>query len=152
MRRLRLIGLAAVTVLMASAATHAKEQADARVSVKMGSAPIADANSLGAGTLHYKGKNHPFSIDGVSVSVVGAYKRPPIRSGGSAEGKVYHLKKLEDFDGTYTAAADATPAASGGAGAVTMKNQNGVSITLKTKSSGLKLVLAPDGAKINLTH
>ena len=152
MKRLRLIGLAAVVVLMASAATHAKEQASARLNVRMGSGPMAGGNIGGSGTLHYKGKSHPFSIDGVSVAPIGASKRPPIRSGGNATGKVYNLKKLEDFDGTYTAAADAATPAAGGATAVTMKNQNGVSITLTSRSRGLKLVLAVDGVKIKLKH
>ena len=48
---------------------------------------------------------------------------------------MYNLKKLEDFNGNYTAAcAEGTLA--GGAGALTMKDQNGVVIDLVSTTSG----------------
>jgi len=63
-------------------------------------------------------KQHPFSVDGLSVADVGV-------SAIDANGNVYHLSKLEDFEGNYTAAS-AGAAVGGGAGVATMKNANGV--------------------------
>jgi hypothetical protein len=142
MRVFRFIGLVAVSALLISAAAHAKEQPSATLKLETGSVAIGVGYSWGSGTLHYKGKDYKFSIDGVSVGALGASK-------AEAVGKVYHLTKLEDFDGTYTAVS-ASATVGGGAGAATMKNQNGVSITLTSRSRGLKLVLAVDGVKIKL--
>jgi hypothetical protein len=61
-------------------------------------------------------------VKGLSVGDVGI-------TSADASGSVYHLAKLSDFDGNYTAAgAGATVA--GGASADIMKNQNGVEIRL----------------------
>jgi hypothetical protein len=43
----------------------------------------------------------------------------------AAKGNVYHLNKLEDFDGNYTAATGGMTIAGGGS-AIAMQNQNGV--------------------------
>jgi hypothetical protein len=67
----------------------------------------------------------------------------------TASGKVYNLKKLEDFNGNYTAAgAGATLA--GGASALTMKNQNGVKINLVATTQGVKLTLGAGGVKMQI--
>lgn len=60
---------------------------------------------------------YPITVDGLSAGSVGA-------TDITASGKVYHLKKLEDFEGNY--AAVRTGATVGGGGSVaTMRNQNG---------------------------
>ena len=64
-------------------------------------------------------------------------------------GEVYHLKKLEDFNGTYVAA-QAGIAVAGGVSATAMKNQNGVVMKLTSTQKGLKFTLAPEGTKITL--
>ena len=66
-----------------------------------------------------------------------------------ASGNVYNLKKLDDFDGNYTAAA-AGAALAGGATGVTMKNQNGVSVTLVATTQGVKLVLGGGGVDMKI--
>ena len=98
--------------------------------------------SWGKGTLTYKGKQHAFSVDGLSVGDVGV-------STVDATGNVYHLKKLEDFEGQYTAVS-AGAAVAGGAGASTMKNANGVVINLHAMTRGVKFKLGVDGVKIKL--
>jgi hypothetical protein len=67
----------------------------------------------------------------------------------SATGKVYNLKKLSDFSGTY-AAAEAGIAVGAGVGASTMRNQNGVDMTLTSTKVGVKFKLGPEGLKIKL--
>jgi len=64
-------------------------------------------------------------------------------------GKVYNLKKVSDLVGTFTAA-EAGIAVGGGAGATTMKNQNGVVMNLTSAQSGIKFKLAPEGIKVTL--
>jgi hypothetical protein len=67
----------------------------------------------------------------------------------SAVGSVYHLKKLEDFDGNYTEAG-AGGTLGGGAGVTEMKNQNGVVIAMKSTTQGASLKLASEGIKLSI--
>ena len=98
--------------------------------------------SWGSGTLTDKGKKYPFSVDGLSVGAVGG-------SSITASGSVYHLKKLEDFNGNYTAAT-AAATVGGGAGATAMQNDKGVVIQLTSTTQGIDFKLAGSGVKINL--
>ncbi|HEY5869584.1 MAG TPA: hypothetical protein VI542_29150 [Candidatus Tectomicrobia bacterium] len=97
---------------------------------------------MGGGVLTYQGKEYPFSIDGLSIVDVGVSK-------AEANGTVYNLKRLEDFNGNYTGVtAGATVA--GGGGATTIRNQNGVAIDMVGTTVGLKFKLSVDGVKMTL--
>ncbi|HZP40870.1 MAG TPA: DUF1134 domain-containing protein [Candidatus Binatia bacterium] len=96
----------------------------------------------GNGTLTYQGKKHPFKISGLTAVGAGASRI-------EASGEVYDLKKLSDFDGTYTAIA-ASGTAGGGAGVSTMRNVNGVRITLHSATQGLSFQVGPEGMKVDL--
>ena len=98
--------------------------------------------SWGHGTLRCRGKSYPFKIDGLSVNAVGA-------SRSDATGYVYNLKNVKDFEGTYTAI-EASGTVGGGKGISSMKNANGVRITLHSTGQGLELKAAPEGIKISL--
>ena len=88
------------------------------------------------------GKEHPFKVEGLSVGDVGI-------SEAKADGEVYHLKKLADFNGIYAAAAvEGTMVL--GAGAVAMQNDKGVVIYLLPKTEGVNLKLAAEGVKFTL--
>ncbi len=121
---------------------HKGEGPDATVTFSGGSVAAGIGYSWGGGTLHYKGKNYPLTVDGLSVGDVGV-KRV------NASGSVYHLHKLEDFAGTYTAGS-AGATVGGGGGVAAMQNQNGVVIKAKATSQGLALKLGADGVKIDL--
>ena len=141
------IGIAVAAALMVSAGIgYAKEaqKPDATVQFTEGSVAAGIGFSWGSGTLHYKGKKYPISVDGLSVGAVGA-------SSISASGKVYHLKKLEDFDGTY-AAAGAGATVGGGGGVATMRNQNGVVIDSVSTTQGLKVAIGAGGVKMAIKH
>ena len=118
-----------------------KEKPDATVELSTGSVAVGIGFSWGGGELMYKGKKHPFSIDGLSVGDVGVSK-------ATATGNVYHLKNLSDFEGNYTAAAAGATVGGGGAAAA-MQNQSGVVINLFSTTRGLKLKLAAEGVKIS---
>jgi hypothetical protein len=100
--------------------------------------------SWGDGTLTYRGKQHKFSLEGLSLVDLGASKV-------SAKGEVSDLKKLEDFSGTYTAAG-AGAAAGGGAGVVALTNQNGVKMKLQATAQGVRLTAAGAGVTIKLKN
>jgi hypothetical protein len=116
------------------------KQPDATIELSQGQVAVGIGWSWGEGVLTYKGQKYPVKVDGLSVIDVGITK-------AEAAGKIYGLQKLEDFDGIYTAAT-AEGTLGGGAGATTMKNQNGVVINLVTKTQGINLKLAPSGVKL----
>ena len=135
-----LVVLAAVTLPSATVLAKATPSATVKLSGKSVEAGVGV--SWGKGTLTYKGKHYPFSVDGLTVGGVGA-------TSVTATGTVYHLKSLEDFNGQY-AAASAGATVGGGGGVATMKNANGVTMDLKATTRGVSLKLGPDGIKVTL--
>jgi DMSO reductase anchor subunit len=80
---------------------------------------------------------YPISVEGLSAGSVGV-------TDVTASGKVYHLAKLADFEGNYTAAS-AGVTVGGGGSVTTMGNQNGVVINLVSTTQCLKFLLAAGG-------
>jgi len=135
------IGMVAALAGLALAAEKEKSP-DATLKLSEGQVAVGIGWSWGKGVLTLKGKDYPFKVGGLSVGDVGI-------TSAEAEGKVYNLKKLEDFNGTYvSAAAEATLGV--GAGATSMKNGNGVVIQLFPKTKGVNLKLAGEGVKFTL--
>ena len=134
--------IAAVAFFSTVAAAEEKEKPSGTVTVESKSVAVGVGVSWGDGILTYKGKQYKFSVSGLSVVDVGVSKV-------TAKGKVYHLKKLEDFSGNYVAAA-AGAVVGGGAGGTAMKNQNGVVMKLTETSKGLQFTLAAEGVDVKL--
>jgi len=135
------LGMVAALAGLALAAEK-KKTPDATLTLSKGQVAVGIGWSWGEGVLALKGKNYPFKVEGLSVGDVGITK-------AEAEGKVYNLKKLEDFNGTYvSAAAEATVGV--GAGASAMKNEKGVVIHLFPKTKGVNLKLGGEGVKFTL--
>jgi len=131
-----------VAFVCVSGLATADEKPDGTVSIESKSVALGVGVSWGDGKLRFKGKTHTFSIKGLSVLDLGIAKV-------SAQGKVYHLAKVEDFSGNY-AAAEAGAAVGGGMGVITLKNQNGVVMELHSTQSGVKLTAAGEGLDIKL--
>jgi hypothetical protein len=140
----KLIGLIVLLtcILFAATAVAKDAQPSATVSIASTSVAIGIGVQWGDGVLTFQGKQYKFKVDGLSVIDVGVTKI-------SAAGTVYHLKNVADFAGTF-AAASADIALGGGAGATTMKNQNGVVMNLKSTQTGIKLKLAPEGMTVKM--
>jgi len=134
--------LAMVMVLSGLALAAEDKKPDATLKLSEGQVALGIGWSWGKGILTYKGKDYPFKVEGLSVGDVGVTK-------ADAVGKVYNLKKMSDFNGTYTSAA-AQGTLGGGAGASTMKNQNGVVINLESTTQGVNVKLAGEGVKFTL--
>jgi hypothetical protein len=143
MKRLIIILVAVLATQILPGVVLAKEaRPDANIKLSQGQVAAGIGWSWGNGVLTFHGKSYPFKVDGLSVGDVGITK-------AVADGKVYHLKNLADFSGTYvSAAAEATLAL--GAGATVMKNENGVTIYLYPVTKGLNLKLGGEGVKFAL--
>jgi len=96
----------------------------------------------GDGTLRFQGQNYKFSVSGLSLLDVGIAKL-------NAVGEVYHLRQPSDLAGTYVAG-EAGFALAGGADVMTLRNQNGVVVTLSAVQEGAKLALGPAGLSITM--
>ena len=129
-------------VLYAATAVAADEQPSGTVSISTTSIAIGIGTQWGSGVLLFKGKQHNFDVRGLSIIDVGVTTI-------SAHGDVYHLNKIEDFAGTYTAV-EAAGALAGGGGAAAMKNQKGVVMKIKSTQQGLKFKLAPEGLTVKM--
>jgi hypothetical protein len=144
MKRVTVTVLILVIALVLSSLAFAAEekQPDATLKLSEGQVAVGIGWSWGKGVLTYKGKDYPFKVEGLSVGDVGVTKAESV-------GKVYNLKKMSDFNGTYTSAA-AQGTLGGGAGASAMKNQNGVVIELTSTTQGVNVKIAAEGVKFTL--
>ncbi|MCK9197592.1 MAG: hypothetical protein M0P16_11505 [Syntrophales bacterium] len=131
-----------VMCFLISGPAFSQDKPDATVKLSQGQVAVGIGYSWGKGVLTFQGKDYPFKIQGLSVVDVGI-------SRADAKGNVFKLKNLKDFNGTYTSvSAEATVA--GGAGGITMKNQNGVVIKLVATTQGINFKLALEGVKFTL--
>jgi hypothetical protein len=98
--------------------------------------------SWGEGTIYWEGQEHAFSVKGLRVGDVGLAKM-------IGEGYVQNLENLEDFAGTYVAVGAGATAGKGGS-AVTMRNENGVVLSLRSQAEGVALNLGAEGFQVEL--
>ena len=131
-----------LSLCLSSLAMAEEKKVDATLTMSEGQFAVGIGFNWGKGVLTYEGQEYPFKVKGLSVIDIGITK-------ATSAGKVYNLKKLEDFNGNYTAAS-AEGTAAGGAGVMTMKNQNGVVIELVSTTQGVNLKLAVEGVNIRL--
>lgn len=115
------------------------EGPDAKISLRAGAVATGTGFSWGRGTLTFKGREHYFSVNGLAVGDFGA----------DASGQVYHLNKIEDFDGYYTAVR--TGILPGLArSAVTLKNEKGVRIRLSALRRRTPIKIVGGGVEMKL--
>ena len=143
MRSLRLWVAAFATILTLTSGVFAQEEKpDATLELTQTSVALVIGYTWGGGTLAFQNKSYPVEIDGLSFMALGFAQ-------AKASAEVFNLKRLEDFNGTYMAAS-IEGTAGAGAGATTMRNQNGVVISLFTTTEGLNLKLAPEGLRLTI--
>jgi hypothetical protein len=108
------------------------------------SAAVGIGWSWGKGILTLlNGKQYHFKVSGLDVVAVG-FKQ------ATGVGKVYNLKNIKDFAGTYVAAT-AAGTVGGGMGATSMRNDRGVVIDLTGVGQGIDFRLAVSGMTVTLT-
>ena len=139
-----LVTAATLCVSGVVATAEAKEKPAATLRLSGDSVAAGVGFSWGEGTLVYKGKEYPVSVEGLSVGSVGI-------TSATASGKVYQLKDIKDFGGNYTAFSAGATAAGGGS-VTTMRNQNGVTVELFSTTQGVKLTLGPSGVRIKINE
>jgi len=135
-----LASAAALFATLSALGIAANDKPDATVDFSGGTAAVGVGVTWGKGTLHFRGQDYPFKLQGLGVVDVG---------GGAIRGtgEVYNLKKVEDFAGNY-AAASAGAALEKGESITTMRNPNGVVMRVKSGTKGAELKAALEGVTI----
>jgi hypothetical protein len=131
-----------VMALASSAVAAEKATPSGKVSIESRSIAAGIGVTWGDGKLTFKGKNYPFSIDGLTLVDFGISK-------ASAVGDVYNLTDPAKLAGTYVAA-EAGITLAGGVGGMVLRNQDGVIIHLHSVSRGAKLQLGTSGLTIKM--
>jgi hypothetical protein len=113
------------------------------ITVTATSAAVGIGWSWGSGTLTLlDGSEHKFKVSGLDVVAVG-FKQ------ATGVGKVYNLKKLEDFEGQYVKGA-AGITVGGGVGATSLRNDKGVVVNMTSVGEGVDIRLSASGVEVKL--
>lgn len=142
----RFIGsLAAVATLALAggAVAETPKKPVAQVSIDETQFGFIIGGSTGGGVLTYEGKKYPFKMGGLSLGAnIGVSKF-------SATGEVYDMKDVSQFAGTYVRLTGSV-ALGGGVGDMTLKNENGVIMSLKGTTQGIQLNAGASGVTVTL--
>jgi hypothetical protein len=132
-----------IAMAVASTAVAAeKATPSGKVSLESTSIAAGIGVSWGDGKLSFKGKDYPFSVEGLSLVDWGISK-------ANATGDVYNLTDASKFAGTYVAA-EAGLTLAGGMGGMVLRNANGVILHLRSVSQGAQLQLGTSGLIIKM--
>ncbi len=147
MTRLNLVAALAAGVLLASPALAQRDPGvsgpvSGTITLSATGAAAGVGYTWGDGTLTFHGHRYPFSVNGITVADVGFSRI-------SGHGRVYHLRRLQDFSGTYAAATGEATVGRGVAGQV-LQNANGVQIRIDDVTRGARLQGSADGIQLTL--
>ena len=146
MSKVRAISRMVVLLLVMGAVTTAisadSPKPSGKVSVTSTSIAAGIGVSWGDGVLSFQGKDYKFSIQGLTLVDFGISK-------AEAVGDVYNLTDVSKFEGNYVAG-EAGFALAGGMGGMSLRNQSGVIMHLRSVSQGAKLQLGPSGMSIKM--
>jgi hypothetical protein len=96
----------------------------------------------GVGILDFRGKRYSVKVNGLLVGQAGG-------ESVTARGTVYHLEKVEDLNGTYSAMG-AGGALGSGRGRLSMRNAKGVLIAVTAETHGLELGAGERGVTLQV--
>lgn len=96
----------------------------------------------GEGVLHFRGRNYPFRVSGISAGTIGVARSDLV-------GTAFHLRTAADIEGSYSAAGAGLAVAGGGTTA-RLRNANGVVLELRGVQVGFAASLNVGGVTISL--
>src|SRR5262245_835880 len=129
-----------VTAFASYAVAAEKATPSGKVTISTTSIAVGVGVTWGDGKLTFKGKDYPFSVDGLTLVDWGIAK-------AQANGDVYNLTDVSKFPGTYVAA-EAVLTLAGGLGGMVLRNSDGVILHLRSVSQGARLQLGTSGLVI----
>jgi hypothetical protein len=114
---------------------------DATVEIQQAQVAFIGSGSGGSGILHFRGRDYPFTANGVGVGGIGA-------SSIEATGDVYGLPDISRFPGVYAQGRVGFAIGRTSAGDLWLRNEAGVTMHLKAKRTGLILSLGADAIRV----
>ena len=152
MKIFSLLLMSMFAVFPATAADDMRSQAEETTGCPRDTAGTIEINSTqmafiisgqsGGGVLNYAGNDYEFDIGGLGVGGIGVQSI-------DAEGTVYNLDTLEDFNGTYLQGRAGVTVGTG-KGVLELSNSKCVVIELKSSTEGIALSVGLDGMSIKL--
>ena len=135
--------IAAMTGFTQAATRESRPDATLRMSI--GGFHLGIGGSSGSGTLTYRGRNYPFRVSGMAIGRVGV-------TSSSANGEVFNLRHLHDFNGHYTVSGAGTRGVTLGAGrtGTIMSNQAGVIVRISSTQRGVAVNATGGGLTMRL--
>jgi hypothetical protein len=132
MRKRRSIWAALVALAVSVGLVTPSQAITASVRVTVAKAGLVVGAGAGRGTLTFRHRNYPFTVQGLSLgATVGA-------SVSKLVGRADYINELSDFSGSYTVVGGGA-AVVGGVSAVQLKNDKGVIITLQGPKAGVEV-------------
>ena len=120
----------------------AKETPDGSLSFSSESVKLLIGGTRGEGVLMYKDVEYPFKFKGASAGAALSLAKTV------GAGKVYRLKKVEDFPGIFTVAGTGVTVGKG-AGTAVLQNNNGVVLYVTQKSEGASIDVSLGGIDVS---
>ena len=150
MRLSRRLSVLAACAALISAAPAMAQRRDPGVSgpvtgtiaISARGAAVGVGYTWGDGVLRFGGRQYHFAVNGVTIADVGFSR---VRG----TGRVYNLRRLQDFSGTYAAATGEATLVNGIGGQI-MRNGNGVEIRVDQVTRGARLQGSADGITLTL--
>ena len=132
MRKHRTCWAVMVALAASIALTSPSEAITGVVRVTVAKAGLVVGAGAGRGTLTFRHRNYPFTVQGLSLGVTAG------ASINRLVGRADYMNELDDFAGQYTVVGGGA-AVAGGVTGVQLKNSKGVIITLQGAKAGLEL-------------
>ena len=127
----------------ASAQTSPQPRPVGKVTIDQAQLAFIGSAAVGGGTLAFRGRSYPFTINGLGIGGIGASKI-------KATGEVYQLARVSDLEGVYGQVRLGWALANKGDGRLWLQNDKGVVLRLRTKRKGLMLAAGADAVRIQL--
>ena len=114
-----------------------------RISIDQTQLAFIGSAAVGGGTLFFRGRSYPFTINGLGIGGIGASKI-------KATGEVYELARVSDLAGVYGQVRLGWALVNKGDGRLWLQNDKGVVLRLHAKRRGLMLAAGADAVRIQL--
>ena len=150
-RLVRGVGAVALIVLGTNVTTVAvaeEKKPSATIEIQVVGISSQAGGQKDGGNLQFQGGTYPFKIGGLGVG--GATATMLGVSSLDAKGKVYDLKDVKDFPGTYSEPRAEWAAGEKGDYKLWIENQKGVVISIEAESKGLFLSSGSGGVVITM--
>jgi hypothetical protein len=132
MRKYRSRGMALMALAVAIGVTTPSHAITGAVRVTIAKAGLVVGAGAGQGTLTFRHRAYPFTVQGLSLGVTAG------ASVSKLHGRADYINELSDFAGSYTVVGGGA-ALVGGVSGVHLKNDKGVIITLVGLKTGVEL-------------